>query len=168
MLEQAKAIRAARSGSRWSRPFGVLCLGLAAWAVLDPEYPMPSPVPTASSADQRPELAPAKLFPAGAIGALPLRFTWSSPPGSERTEFVLADEGFDEVYRGLAQDGSFDATDAVVAQLRSGRQFHWRVESVRGGVRRSSASIAVCFSGETIPDVTVPTVPQSGVTQLRK
>jgi hypothetical protein len=136
--------------------------------VLDPEYPMPSPVPTASSADQHPELAPTKLFPAGAIEALPVRFAWQCPPGSERMEFVLLDEGLDEVHREPVQGDSFDASAAVLERLRSGQQLHWRVESVRGGVRRLSPSIAVCFSGETIPDVTVPTVPQSGVTQLRK
>jgi hypothetical protein len=108
------------------------------------------------------------MFPAGAIATLPVRFTWSCSPGSERAEFVLADEGLDEVCRAPAGDGFFDATAAVLELLRSGRQWHWHVESVRDGVRQVSPAIAVCFSGETIPGVTVPTAPTSGVTQLRK
>lgn len=163
-----REIRGARRGNRWSRPLGCVCLLLAMWFVLCPSYPAPCAFTTQFSAESLEELVPQAIAPRGAIGDSGWHFTFVLPIGATNAELVLLDEALDEVHREPAFAGMFNATDAVRAYLRDGRQYHWRVEAQCRGELRQSASIALCFSGpkSAVDIVTISFGPDEA--QLRK
>ena len=141
-----RRVRAARPAVRWVRQSGFVLLGLAAWTALDPDYAVPRSVPMPTSAAAADGLLPSALEPTGAIhGGRPC-FRWAWPAASAAFDFVLLDESLEEVQRIAVRGREFDATDAVLARLRSGAQFHWLVETEWLGSRRRSAPVAIAFS----------------------
>src|SRR5262249_7733251 len=142
---RVQEIRAARRGVRWSRPLGCVCLGFAAWAALGSDYPLSRSVATASSASAAVQLAPRALAPVGRITTPTPRFTWT--PGSWRTfDFVLLDEGLDEVCRVRVEGCALDATDDITRQLLGGGLCYWLVEPAAAGRPARSAPVAIGFS----------------------
>lgn len=126
-------LRAARPQPFWPRPLGVLLIGLAALAVIDPDYPIPTHV-QASSAARAPRLMPLRAeHPDGPTEGVPAAFTWQVDDVPPPYALVVLDEEYAELARFVDVGGTAWVPPADLrARLATGGDYHWYVEGTQG------------------------------------
>jgi hypothetical protein len=118
-------------------------LAAAGVTALHPEYPMPAPLFTPSSAPSSPGLRIRLLAGPGDRPMPSAVFRWDWPEGSGVCDFVVLDEAHYEVFRVQARTPEFVADGDVLQRLENLGAWHWRVEAMRDGSLLSSP-VASC------------------------
>jgi hypothetical protein len=125
---------------------GLLLIGTAMVAAADLQAPMPMPGTGPSSAIAGSKLLPRALQPVGWVGTRRPRFCWSWSSQTADFDFVLLDEGLDEVHRQRVRGCEVVAAGTLAARLARGERFHWYVEATIDGRLVASAPVAFGFA----------------------
>lgn len=132
--DAARRERAARAQPFWPHPLGWVLIGIAAFAVIDADNPIPShggDSSTFAGGSLRRLTAKAPVGPNEGVPATCRWFAYDVPPPFS---VVLLDEGYNELARQDDIGGTtWRPTGPVADELGKGGVFHWYVESTTDG-----------------------------------
>ena len=113
--------------SHWNVLLGAALMGLAAWYVLDPDYPVTTDS-NSESAKPPVVLLPEPLAPVGRVAHEGLEFKWLWKGPETLWELVLLDEAMEElvVIRDIRK-AHLVPEGEILAHLAGGGRFHWFV-----------------------------------------
>lgn len=114
-----------RGRRQWTRPIGILLVGLAASLALDPDYPVPRASSLHASARRSEVLQPELAEPRGDCPAGVTAFRWRARD-DEPWQLVVIGDDLVERFRGPAPDADLPAE--LTAVLAGGGDFYWRLE----------------------------------------
>lgn len=122
-----RQIRALRPQPWWPRAFGLLCLGIACMAALDPVGALPADLQASASARTRAELSiVSAIAPIGEV-TMPTAFRWRAGDCQGPFTLLLLDAGYDEVARVEGGDATEWPAAHFRAWLRRGQTYSWCV-----------------------------------------